>query len=54
MADAGVFWPCSEDALCQPVGMFSLGLPGGFPSSDHRLIWVNLRLTGNFFPRGAR
>jgi hypothetical protein len=36
--DAGVFWPASSDPLFPLVGTFP------FPSSDHRLVWVDLRI----------
>lgn len=36
--DAGVFWPESTDPLFSPVGTFP------FPSSDHRLVWVDARV----------
>ncbi len=35
---AGVFWPVSTDPLFRLVGTFP------FPTSDHRLVWVDLRL----------
>jgi 3-phytase/alkaline phosphatase D len=34
--DAGVFWPLSTDLLFPLVGTFP------FPSSDHRLVWVDV------------
>jgi hypothetical protein len=34
--DAGVFWPTEDDPLFALVGTFP------FPSSDHRLVWVDL------------
>jgi endonuclease/exonuclease/phosphatase family metal-dependent hydrolase len=34
--DAGVFWPVTEDPLWRLTGAFP------FPSSDHRLVWVDL------------
>jgi len=34
--DAGVFWPLSTDPLFPLVGVFP------FPSSDHRLVWVDV------------
>jgi hypothetical protein len=37
IADAGVFWPASTDPLFALVGTFP------FPSSDHRLVWVDLQ-----------
>jgi hypothetical protein len=38
--DAGVFWPVSSDPLSALTGSFP------FPSSDHRLVWVDLRVRG--------
>ena len=38
--DAGVFWPLSSDPLFGLVGTFP------FPSSDHRLVWVDVTLPG--------
>jgi len=35
--DAGVFWPTADDPLFDLVGTFP------FPSSDHRLVWVDVR-----------
>jgi Endonuclease/Exonuclease/phosphatase family len=40
--DAGVFWPLMADPLFRLVGVFTPTLPGGFPSSDHRAVWVDL------------
>lgn len=37
MIDAGVFWPRSDDPLSELTGVFP------FPSSDHRLVWVDVR-----------
>jgi hypothetical protein len=37
MLDAAVFWPLSTDPLFRLVGVFP------FPTSDHRLVWVDLR-----------
>ncbi|MDH3681323.1 MAG: endonuclease/exonuclease/phosphatase family protein [Acidimicrobiia bacterium] len=36
--DSGVFWPLASDPLFPLVGTFP------FPSSDHRLVWVDARL----------
>ncbi|KUG58344.1 endonuclease [Serinicoccus chungangensis] len=36
--DAGVFWPTSDDPLFDLVGTFP------FPTSDHRLVWTDVRL----------
>ncbi len=38
--DAGVFWPVQADPLSALTGVFP------FPSSDHRLVWVDLRVHG--------
>ena len=38
MTDAGVFWPLASDSLFPLVGTFP------FPSSDHRLVWIDLSL----------
>jgi hypothetical protein len=37
---AAVFWPASDDPLFRLVGVFP------FPSSDHRLVWVEVRVPG--------
>jgi hypothetical protein len=39
---AGVFWPQVDDPLFPLVGAFDPALPGGFPGSDHRLVWIDL------------
>jgi hypothetical protein len=38
--DAGVFWPTTDDPLFGLVGTFP------FPSSDHRMVWVDLNVPG--------
>ncbi len=38
ITDAGVFWPLSTDPLFPLVGTFP------FPSSDHRLVWIDVQL----------
>jgi endonuclease/exonuclease/phosphatase family protein len=35
-----VFWPLMSDPLFAPVGTFP------FPSSDHRLVWIDVRVPG--------
>jgi 3-phytase/alkaline phosphatase D len=37
IVDAGVFWPASDDPLFRLVGTWP------FPSSDHRLVWVDVQ-----------
>ena len=38
ITDAGVFWPLESDPLFGLVGTFP------FPSSDHRLVWIDVRV----------
>lgn len=38
--DAAVFWPTTDDPLFGLVGVFP------FPSSDHRLVWVDVLIPG--------
>ena len=38
ITDAGVFWPASSDPLFSLVGTFP------FPGSDHRLVWIDVRV----------
>jgi hypothetical protein len=38
ITDAEVFWPTSDDPLFRLVGTFP------FPSSDHRLVWIDVRI----------
>src|SRR5688572_14619136 len=40
IVDAAVFWPLNTDPLFPLVGTFP------FPSSDHRLVWVDVRIPG--------
>lgn len=44
--DAAVFWPRSDDPLFRLVGVFP------FPSSDHRLGWVDVRVQ-RLWPHGG-
>lgn len=39
--DAGVFWPMQDDPLFRLTGVFP------FPSSDHRLVWVDVNVPGS-------
>ena len=39
--DAGVFWPVQADPLFRLTGVFP------FPSSDHRLVWVDVTVPGS-------
>lgn len=38
ITDAAIFWPASDDPLFGLVGLFP------FPSSDHRLVWIDVTL----------
>jgi hypothetical protein len=40
ITEAAVFWPTSDDPLFRLVGTFP------FPSSDHRLVWIEVRIRG--------
>jgi hypothetical protein len=40
IVDAGVFWPTADDPLFRLVGDFP------FPSSDHRLVWIDATVAG--------
>ncbi|MGZ9234460.1 MAG: endonuclease/exonuclease/phosphatase family protein [Anaerolineales bacterium] len=40
LVDSAVFWPLNTDPLFPLVGLFP------FPSSDHRLVWVDIRIPG--------
>jgi hypothetical protein len=40
LVDGAVFWPTTDDPLFPLVGVFP------FPSSDHRLVWVDIRVPG--------
>jgi Endonuclease/Exonuclease/phosphatase family len=50
---SGVFWPLRSDPLFRLTGEFILPVQnnpwlavGGFPTSDHRLVWVDTKLGG--------
>ena len=40
IVDSAVFWPLNTDPLFSLIGTFP------FPSSDHRLVWVDVRVPG--------
>jgi 3-phytase len=45
LVDAGVFWPVRSDPLSRLTGVFDSGqwgLVGGFPTSDHRSVWIDV------------
>lgn len=39
--DSAVFWPTQDDALFRLTGVYP------FPTSDHRLVWVDAKFKGN-------
>jgi len=44
ITDVAVFWPESTEPQFPLVGTFNPNIPGGFPSSDHRLVRVDVTL----------
>jgi hypothetical protein len=45
LVDAGVFWPLQSDPLFRLTGVFDFGQwgqVGGFPTSDHRSVWIDV------------
>lgn len=49
ITDAQVFWPAKDDPLFRLVGDFAPNFPPeGFPSSDHRLVWVEVQSRGDY------
>lgn len=44
IADSQVFWPLNTDPSFSVVGTFDPALPGGYPSSDHRAVWVDVQV----------
>jgi Endonuclease/Exonuclease/phosphatase family len=54
ITDSAVFWPVRSDPLFRLTGEFILPVQnnpwlavGGFPTSDHRLVWVDTKLGGH-------
>jgi myo-inositol-hexaphosphate 3-phosphohydrolase len=41
ITNSAVFWPVNTDSKFPLVGTFNASLPSGFPSSDHRLLYVD-------------
>ncbi len=41
ITDAAVFWPTQDDPLFRLTGVFP------FPSSDHRLVWIDVNVPGS-------
>jgi hypothetical protein len=49
MTDAQVFWPVRSDPLFRlsgEFGHFPSSIGNGFPASDHRAVWIDVRLPG--------
>ena len=47
IVDSAVFWPLQADPLFRLTGVFNAtvwGPVGGFPTSDHRLVWVDVAI----------
>jgi phosphodiesterase/alkaline phosphatase D-like protein len=52
--NASVFWPRESDPFFNLVGNFNPALPGGFPSSDHKLVQLDLLVLDDAaFPQGV-
>jgi hypothetical protein len=50
IVDSAVFWPVQADPLFRLTGVFNFaewGPVGGFPTSDHRLTWTQVRVQGH-------
>jgi Endonuclease/Exonuclease/phosphatase family len=48
--DSAVFWPVQADPFSRLTGVFTFNPwnpVGGFPTSDHRLVWVDTKLGGH-------
>ena len=46
---SAVFWPLQSDPFFRLTGVFNFaqwGPVGGFPTSDHRLVWVDVKVAG--------
>jgi len=49
LSGSAVFWPVRSDPLSRLTGVFdgaAWGAVGGFPTSDHRMVWADLDLPG--------
>ena len=47
IVNSGVFWPVQADPLFRLTGVFDFvewGPVGGFPTSDHRSVWIDVNL----------
>ncbi|MBF2066064.1 MAG: phytase [Calothrix sp. C42_A2020_038] len=43
--NSAVYWPLNTDPQFPLVGTFNPALLGGFPSSDHRLVWSDVQVS---------
>jgi Endonuclease/Exonuclease/phosphatase family len=51
IVNSGVFWPVQADPLFRLTGVFDFaqwGPVGGFPTSDHRSVWVDVNVPGAY------
>ncbi|MDX2253996.1 MAG: endonuclease/exonuclease/phosphatase family protein, partial [Pseudanabaenaceae cyanobacterium bins.39] len=44
ITNSAVYWPLNSDPNFATVGTFNAALPGGFPSSDHRLVYADVQV----------
>jgi 3-phytase/alkaline phosphatase D len=44
ITNSRVYWPLNTDPNFAAVGVFNSALPGGFPSSDHRLVLTQVQV----------
>ncbi|MDZ7959978.1 MAG: phytase [Aulosira sp. DedQUE10] len=44
ISNSAVYWPANTDPNFPLVGTFNASLPGGFPSSDHRLVYADVEV----------
>ena len=44
ITNSAVYWPVNSDPNFPLVGTFNSALPGGFPSSDHRLVYADVQV----------
>ncbi len=44
ISNSGIFWPANTEPTFPLVGTFNPIFPGGFPSSDHRLVFADVQV----------
>ena len=44
ITDSRIYWPKNTDSQFPLVGTFDPKIPGGFASSDHRLVWADINV----------